>query len=57
MKDKVFEKMKEYEEDGLDTLILHLRKGVIKCGKYSHLVKLKKNYKVGKELFRNGNRN
>lgn len=45
----------EYKDESLDTIILKIRNGTIKCGKYAHLVKIddKKEMK-GKEFFTNG---
>lgn len=45
----------EYKDESLDQIMLKIRNGTIKCGRYSHLVKIKKNDNVkGKELFNNG---
>lgn len=48
------ERYEEYKDEYFDTIILKIRRGDIKCGRYSHLVKIDKNkeYK-GKELFKN----
>ena len=45
----------EYKDEYFDTILLKIRRGDIKCGKYSHLVKIDKNKSYdGKELFKNG---
>ena len=44
-----------YKDEDLDTIILKIRKGEIKAGKYSHLVKIQKNKIIkDKELFADG---
>lgn len=41
-----------------DVLLLKIRNGSIKCGKYANLVKINKNKVIkGKELFSNGKSN
>lgn len=47
----------EFKEEDFDAIILKIRNGIIKCGRYSHLVKVDKNPKIeGKELFKNGSK-
>ena len=44
-----------YKEENFDKIIMMIRKGEIKAGKYSHLVKVDKNKIIkDKELFANG---
>lgn len=45
----------EYKDEYFDTVLLKIKRGDIKCGKYAHRVKIsnKKDYD-GKELFKNG---
>lgn len=49
------DRYEEYKDEYFDTIILKIRRGDIKCGRYAHLVKIdkKKEYN-GKELFKNG---
>ena len=52
---KCIDRYEQHKEDSLDTIILNIRKGNIKAGKYSHLVKVDKNKIIkDKELFTNG---
>lgn len=47
------DRLEKYKEEDFDTVILLIRNGTIKCGKYSHLVKVKKNKIMkGKEFFK-----
>ena len=49
------ERYHEFKDDTLDTILLHIKKGSIKCGRYAHLVKIDKSEKMnGKEFFTNG---
>lgn len=49
------ERYMQYKDDYFDTVLLKIRKGYIKCGKYAHMVKIDKNKKYnGKELFNDG---
>lgn len=49
------ERFMEYKDEYFDTILLKIRKGDIKCGRYSHLVKVDKNKDyTGKELFKDG---
>ena len=45
------DRYEEYKDEYFDTIILKIRRGDIKCGRYAHLVKIdkKKEYN-GKEL-------
>lgn len=52
---KCIDRLQEYEETDLDQIILLIRNGTIKSGKYAHLVKIDKDKKMnGKELFADG---
>lgn len=49
------DRYQEYKDEYFDTILLKIKKGDIKCGKYSHLVKIDKDKDYsGKELFKNG---
>lgn len=49
------ERVHTYYRDYLDTLILKIKRGDIKCGKYANRVKIDKNFDTGgKELFKDG---
>lgn len=54
----VAERYEKYKDSSFDTIMMKIRKGEIKCGRYAHLVKIdkKKEYN-GKELFKNGKAN
>lgn len=48
-------RFENFKGDDFDRIILLIKNGTIKCGRYSHLVKIKKNEKYNeKELFTNG---
>jgi hypothetical protein len=48
-------RLETFEYDDFDKIMLLIKNGTIKCGKYSHLVKIKKDYKINrKELFTDG---
>lgn len=52
---KCINRYEMYKEYDFDKVILAIKKGSIKCGKYSHLVKVDKNKIIkDKELFTNG---
>lgn len=52
---KCIDRYEEYKDEDLDRIILAIRKGNIKAGRYSHLVKVNKNKIIkDKELFNNG---
>lgn len=52
------ERYNKYKEDPLDQIILLIRNGTIKTGKYSGLIKIKKEDEVkGKELFKHAKNN
>ena len=45
----------QYKDDDLDQILLRIKNGTIKSGRYSHMVKIDKNYKIkGKEFFKDG---
>ena len=52
---KCIDRYEQYKDEDLDRIILLIRKGEIKAGRYSHLVKVDKNKIIkDKELFNNG---
>lgn len=51
------ERYEEFKDRNFDDIIMRIASGKIKVGKYSNLVKVKKNEKIkGKVLFKNGKR-
>lgn len=44
-------RLKEYIEDDFDRLMLHIKKGQVKAGKYAHLVKVKEGKKIKGNCF------
>ena len=48
----VKERYEKYNDEDFDTLMLKIRRGDIKCGKYANRIKIDKNAKIGKELFK-----
>lgn len=49
---KCIDRLLQYKDEDFDRIILYIKKGNIKCGRYSHLVKVdKKASKIRKELF------
>ena len=49
------DRYEEYKDLDLDRILLAIRKGSIKAGRYSHLVKVNKNKIIkDKELFKDG---
>lgn len=52
---KSIERYNQYSQHSLDDIMQLIRSGKIKCGRYSHLVKINKNKIIkDKELFTNG---
>lgn len=52
---KCIDRLLQYKDDDFDRIIMYIKKGSIKCGRYSHLVKVDKKAKIeGKELFADG---
>lgn len=52
---RCLERLEQYKDDDFDHIILQIRNGTIKSGRYSHLVKIDKNKEVkGKVLFKDG---
>lgn len=47
------ERLIAYEREDFDAIIMKIKNGTIKCGRYAHKVKLK-DIKLGKELFTDG---
>lgn len=49
------ERYDQYKEDDFDNVLLYIKIGKIKSGRYAHLVKIDKDKKMnGKELFADG---
>ena len=49
------DRYEKFKNEDLDVIIMKIRNGSIKCGRYSHLVKIDKDYKLkGKEFFSDG---
>lgn len=44
-------RLKEYEQESIDVIILKIRNGTIKTGRYANLVKVDKDFKIKKNLF------
>ena len=52
---KCISRYEQYKDEDFDKIILDIKKGNIKAGKYAHLVKVdKKKIIKDKELFNNG---
>ena len=50
------ERYDAYKDADFDTILLKIKNGSIKSGRYAHLVKMDKNFKLkGKEFFKDGN--
>ena len=49
------ERIKQYKEEDFDGIILKIRNGTIKCGKFARKIKIG-DIKIEKELFVNGDR-
>lgn len=51
---KCMDRFQQYKDENFDRIMLMIRNGTIKAGKYSHLVKINENKIIkGKELFKN----
>lgn len=50
---KCIDRYEKYKDESLDYIILQIKTGRIKAGRYSHLVKVSKKPIKGKELFKN----
>lgn len=53
------DRYEKYNDENFDTIILKIKNGTIKCGKYANMVKIDKNKTLkGKEFFngRNGDK-
>lgn len=49
------ERLKEYEDDDFDHVLLLIKNGTIKSGRYAHTIKINKNIQMnGKEFFNDG---
>jgi hypothetical protein len=52
---KCISRFDKYRREDLDKILIDIRNGTIKCGKYAHLVKIDKSKKVNEgELFSDG---
>lgn len=54
---KCIDRLTEYKDVDFDQIIIHIKKGKIKSGRYAHLVKIDNKMKIktdGKELFIDG---
>ena len=53
---RCIDRFKKYREDDFDRVMLLIKNGTIKCGKYAHHVKIDENksFKGRKEFFNNG---
>lgn len=52
---KCISRYEKYRDENFDTVMMLIKNGTIKCGRYAHLVKIDKNKKMeGKEFFNNG---
>lgn len=51
---KCIDRLAKYETIAFDKLIIDIKKGTVKCGRLSHLIKIKKDDKEvkGKEFFK-----
>lgn len=57
---KCIDRLEKYKDEDLDTILLKIKNGTIKCGRYAHLIKIDKNDNKPidrKEIFINGKRN
>lgn len=45
-------RFKDLRDDSLDNIMLQIKQGKLKCGRYAHRIKIKKDFKVGKVLFK-----
>lgn len=50
---KSISRYEKYKDDDFDAIIMKIKSGTIKCGRYSHLVKISKKPLKGKEFFNN----
>lgn len=54
---KCMDRYEKYKDEYLDVIIMGIKKGTIKSGKYAHLVKVDKHKIIkDKELFTNGSK-
>ena len=52
---KCIDRLEKLKDGELDQIIIDIRRGKIKCGRYSHLIKIdKKKEMKGKEFFKDG---
>ncbi|MCM1215410.1 MAG: hypothetical protein NC548_12930 [Lachnospiraceae bacterium] len=58
MKDRVIERYEKYKDEDFDKIIVLIKRGTIKCGRYAHLVKIDDGKVMkGKEFFKDGKDN
>jgi len=56
MIDRITTRFEQYKDEDFDKVILFIKNGTIKCGKYAHLVKVDEGKLMkGKEFFNDGN--
>lgn len=58
MIDRITQRYEEYKDEAFDRIIVLIKNGTIKCGKYAHLVKIDEDKIMkGKEFFNDGKDN
>lgn len=58
MIDRITQRYEEYRDEAFDRIIVLIKNGTIKCGKYAHLVKIDEDKIMkGKEFFNDGKDN
>jgi hypothetical protein len=48
---KCIDRLKQYQDESFDRILIKIRKGEIKCGKYAHLVKVDQKKKLKGKVF------
>lgn len=55
MIDRIMDRYEQYKDESFDRIIVLIKNGTIKCGKYAHLVKVDEDKIMkGKEFFNDG---
>lgn len=55
---KAIERYEQFKDNSFDQVLLYIKTGKIKCGRYANLFKIQKNKIIKeKELFKNGKNN
>lgn len=55
MIDRITQRYETYKDEPLDRIIVLIKNGTIKCGRYAHLVKIDEDKIMkGKEFFKDG---